>query len=77
MNDTVMRVVDKAHVRRYVGRGGCRCIFCGSEDITGGNVDIDDGGAAQDVLCDNCGGQWMDVYVLSGVVANGCEYAKR
>lgn len=75
--NTAMRVVDKKSARRYIHGGGCRCVFCGSDAITGEHVDVDAGGATQTVSCATCGGIWTDVYVLAGVVANDKEYDGR
>lgn len=54
--------------KAYVEKGGTRCPFCGSENITGGGVNIDAGGATQEVGCDDCGAEWADCYTLSGII---------
>lgn len=50
----------------YVKKGGCRCPFCGSEDIVGQSVEIDAGGAIQECSCAECDKEWYDHYKLSG-----------
>ncbi len=44
-----------------------KCPQCGSEDITGGPVEIDDGHAYQDVDCSKCDAVWRDEYTLHGM----------
>lgn len=50
--------------KEYVAAHGVKCPFCGSYDIQGGSVNIEDGHAFQDVGCDNCDAEWTDRYVL-------------
>ena len=42
------------------------CPACGSWEIEGDSVSIEDGLALQDVSCLSCNAAWRDVYVLSG-----------
>lgn len=46
-----------------------RCINpkCRSLDITGDSVEVDSGGASQDVSCNVCDSTWTDVYKLDYV----------
>ncbi len=55
-----------ADVAAYLKAGGCRCPFCGSEDIVGEGVEIDAAGATQEVSCSDCDKTWYDNYVLTG-----------
>ena len=41
-----------------------RCPVCGSEDITGSFVEIDDDVATQEVSCNECDAEWTDLYKL-------------
>lgn len=41
-----------------------KCPYCGSEDISGGFVEVDAEGAWQDIGCASCGKHWVDVYRL-------------
>jgi len=41
-----------------------RCPYCGSNDISGGFVEIDSGEANQKIDCMDCGKRWRDVYRL-------------
>jgi hypothetical protein len=50
----------------YSGVGGNCCPFCRSENITGGSVEINNGGAYQTVGCDDCDKEWTDTYALTG-----------
>ena len=54
--------------RKYIEGGGVACPFCGSENIEGGSVEIDCGFANQNVGCADCGAEWLDYYVLNGVI---------
>lgn len=53
----------------YLRLGGTHCPFCDSEEITGGEVNIDAGTATQEVGCDNCNQEWKDLYRLEGFIA--------
>ena len=47
--------------------GTChRCPACGSWEIEGDSISIEDGLALQDVSCLRCNAIWRDVYVLAG-----------
>jgi len=50
----------------YVGKLGLRCPHCHSDSISGGEVNIDAGTATQEVTCDDCDAEWLDVYNLTG-----------
>lgn len=52
----------------YADRGGCVCPRCGSSDLSGQFISIDEGGAHQPMHCDACGANWVDTYTLSGYV---------
>lgn len=52
--------------KQYVGKGGCVCPVCQSEDISGEHIEVDAGGAWQEINCGNCGATWNDVYKLVG-----------
>ena len=51
--------------REYIERAS-RCPCCDSSDVEGGAVEIDDGGAFQEVDCAGCGFCWVDNYKLIG-----------
>ena len=44
-----------------------KCMICGSEDISGGFIEINEAGAWQEVRCNDCGAVWNDTYTLTGV----------
>ena len=44
-----------------------RCPYCGKDDIEGGSIEIDAGGASQEVSCLVCDEEWTDQYTLSDV----------
>ena len=54
--------------RQYVKAEGGKCPFCRSRQIEGSSVDIDTGGASQEMSCLDCGKQWVDCYELTGYI---------
>lgn len=52
---------------KYIRERGCRCPFCGSADISGDSVEVNEGFAMQEIGCPQCGKQWTDVYTLTHV----------
>lgn len=57
-----------ASSEEYVKEGGAKCPFCGATDIEGHEVTIDSGKAYQPVGCNECEGEWTDVYTMTGYV---------
>lgn len=53
----------------YVRFNSARCPFCFSENIEGTAFDTDGAGASQDCFCNDCEGEWLDIYTLSNYVA--------
>ena len=57
------------------------CPECGSDEVTGGNVDIEDPWAYQPVSCDVCGCNWQSSYKFDSyiVVSHGdtCPEAEK
>lgn len=51
-------------IQEYRAHGGTHCPYCGSEDITGGSVQIGAASAWQPITCSACGRKWTDVYNL-------------
>ena len=54
----------------YVANGGQLCPFCGSENLTGEEINIDAGSAWQDIYCVDCSNEWRDTYALTGYAIN-------
>lgn len=50
----------------YLQSGGTRCPSCGSHDITGESVEVNEGTATQEVSCLACEAEWVDMYRLVG-----------
>lgn len=50
----------------YVDSMGLRCPHCGSDDVSGGEIDISAGVASQEVDCGDCFARWYDLYTLTG-----------
>lgn len=57
----------KNKIKKYLSKSHC-CLNCGSENIEGGHVDVDAGGATQDISCIDCNATWTDLYKLDYVV---------
>jgi len=64
---TVQEVLTQEQVNQYVRNGGVGCPFCGSDNLDGGSVEIDAGGASQFLACLDCGQSWDDQYALCGI----------
>jgi hypothetical protein len=46
-------------------RGNDTCIECGSTEIEGSVIDITDNGAEQEMYCNTCEADYIDVYTFS------------
>lgn len=57
--------MEKKTIEEYI-KNPSLCPFCGSEDISGGSIEVDSGGAWQEVCCANCSNNWYDLYQLVG-----------
>uniref|UniRef100_A0A6M3L594 Uncharacterized protein n=1 Tax=viral metagenome TaxID=1070528 RepID=A0A6M3L594_9ZZZZ len=53
---------------RYLELSGLHCPKCGATNISGGSVDIQGGGAIQQVTCEACDASWHDCYTLTGMI---------
>lgn len=52
--------------QQYVRLKGTQCPFCGSTEFEGSSVEIEEGGASQEVYCLSCEAAWFDNYRLVG-----------
>jgi hypothetical protein len=58
--------LNEFRVENYLATGGSACPVCGSTSCTGtGGVEIDTGGAWQNIECEDCGATWQDQYKLT------------
>lgn len=57
----------KEQVEKYLKGGGVSCPVCGSENIEGGDKEMDLDGVSQIITCQSCGKQWTDFYTLTDV----------
>lgn len=60
-------LVTELKLKRYLLNGNHACPICSSDSITGGFIEVDDGKAWQEVVCNECGNTWNDLYTLTGV----------
>lgn len=56
--------------RRYRRILGARCPFCNGTDCEGASVTTGEGGASQEMGCNDCGKEWTDLYELTGYMEN-------
>jgi hypothetical protein len=62
-------VLDKDQVKQYLHDGWAGCPYCeDSHNIEVGFVKIKGPRARQELFCTSCGGEWTDVYTLSGII---------
>ena len=59
--------------RKYLQQRFGHCPYCDSDNIEGGQVDVEGNRAFQAVRCLACDRHWEDEYVLSGIVEGGCD----
>jgi len=52
------------HKDEYLFKGGVFCPWCRSDQIEGGDIDINRGIASQKMDCLECDKAWTDVYKL-------------
>ena len=50
----------------YIAKGGECCPACGSNNVTGFDIDFIGSTIHQVVMCNDCNGSWVDEYTLSG-----------
>jgi transposase-like protein len=65
--ETPRETLTEENIKEYTDYGGIICPYCGSQDITGQDVEIDEGVASQEVDCSNCDKTWTDQYDLVGI----------
>jgi hypothetical protein len=67
MPHTQVDILTEEQRANYLATGAITCPFCGSPHIEGGSVDVDAGGASQEIGCSECNEEWIDVYTLTDV----------
>lgn len=60
------KIKKPASQKSYINDGGCYCPVCNSANVYGGNIQIDDGIAWQEIGCGECSASWRDFYKLAG-----------
>lgn len=62
-----MKKMDKYEIIEKYLACSSKCPFCGSDNISGDSIDIVSGEAYQEITCNECENEWMDVYQLVGI----------
>lgn len=62
----IMTHTVKVSEAQYVEAEGGICPICEGNDLYCGSVDIEGRRAFQEITCQNCGTNWLDVYELGG-----------
>jgi hypothetical protein len=57
----------QSQINEYINHGGNKCPFCGAWNITAGDSTFEAAEAWQDVHCEECGKDWVDVFKMVGV----------
>lgn len=47
------------------------CPNCGTDQIEGGDIDMDNGQMWQNIHCLECDGEWTDIYSLTDIESQG------
>lgn len=68
-----MKKLNAESARAYLLNGGVHCPHCGSGDVTGDAIDLQQGCATQSIYCNECGGAWTDIYRLVAVRCDESE----
>lgn len=50
--------------KQYVEKSGMICPWCLSDDLDWGHLEAETRGATQEVSCNSCDKQWVDVHEL-------------
>ncbi len=56
----------QAKAKRYIEEGG-GCLYCGDDNISGTQVEIEENIAHQHMACVACGAEWIDYYTLDHI----------
>ena len=59
--------ITKAKKNEYIKNKGIKCPICGSKHLEGGHIEVDAGGAWQEIGCNACNAEWNDIYKLVDV----------
>jgi len=54
-------------IERYVENNGMVCLYCGSDDLSGSEINYGNAELTQEVACFGCGRQWIEIYKLVSV----------
>ena len=67
-NGETVETLTPQRVKAYCQGGGIICPFCESDNIEGQSAaEVNEGLTTQEVRCLDCGQEWEDVSVLSGI----------
>ena len=54
----------------HLENSGSACPYCGANDISGSQIEVDAGVASQRIRCQRCGEEWIDYYSMDGVAVD-------
>lgn len=60
--------VIKDRAESYLAAGGNICLYCKSDNISGGEIEVSTMCARQNVSCTDCDCAWIDSYTLDRVI---------
>ena len=55
-------------IKKYIDAGGVHCPYCKGENRQFSSIEVEGGGAHQQIECIDCGARWADSYLLVGIV---------
>ena len=59
--------ITEANKAKYLKAKGCHCPYCGSKQISADPPEADGGEVSSQVICEDCGKTWIDVFKLADV----------
>jgi len=58
---------DNSLESQYIRSKGVKCPHCGSNNIHDGDIEHDGDSCTLGMHCDDCGGEWEEIYTLTGM----------
>jgi hypothetical protein len=54
-------------IKKYINADGVYCPYCEGKDLNYSSVEMESGGAHQQIFCPKCEARWADVYSLVSI----------